>query len=294
MTDPTPAPRPRPILRAVGAVASFYFLGALLSGLLLLPVSRQLTSGSTPAELGAHPTPLFALSQGMVLLLAFAAASWVVGFKALGLDATALRWRAPLGWARGLGAGLAFGIVPAAVAMALGVFTAGASWTHDGGSLPQWAAQVGKTVLILLPAALAEEVMFRGVPLVVTARAIGRPRAILLLSLLFALAHVRNPDVTAAGLANIALAGIFLSLAFFSPGGMWTAIGAHLGWNATLAALAAPVSGLPFDIPYIDYRGGGPGWLTGGAFGPEGGLLATVTLTATAALVARWIRKDAT
>ena len=84
--------------------------------------------------------------------------------------------------------------------------------------------QVGKTVLILLPAALAEEVMFRGVPLIVTARAIGRPRAVLLLSLLFALAHVRNPDVTAAGLANIALAGIFLSLAFFSPGGMWTAV----------------------------------------------------------------------
>ena len=56
---------------------------------------------------------------------------------------------------------------------------------------------------------------------------------------------------------------------------MWTAFGAHLGWNATLAALAAPVSGLPFDIPYIDYRMGGPAWLTGGAFGPEGGLLAT-------------------
>ena len=59
---------------------------------------------------------------------------------------------------------------------------------------------------------------------------------------------------------------------------MWTAFGAHLGWNATLAALAAPVSGLPFDIPYIDYRMGGPAWLTGGAFGPEGGLLATVAL----------------
>jgi hypothetical protein len=100
--------------------------------------------------------------------------------------------------------------------------------------------------------------------------------------------------VTPEGLVNIAVAGIFLSLAFYSPGGMWTAVGAHLGWNATLAALAAPVSGLPFDIPYIDYRSGGPGWLTGGAFGPEGGLLATVALTATAALVARWIRKDPT
>ena len=77
--------------------------------------------------------------------------------RILGLDAADLRWRVPLGWAKGLGAGLALGVLPAAVAMMMGVFTAGAGWTHDGGSLPQWGAQVGKTVLILLPAALAEE-----------------------------------------------------------------------------------------------------------------------------------------
>jgi membrane protease YdiL (CAAX protease family) len=155
-------------------------------------------------------------------------------------------------------------------------------------------AQVGKTLVILAPAALAEELMFRGLPMVVAGAAIGRGRAVLILSVLFALAHLTNPNVTSTGIGNIALAGIFLSLAFFSPGGMWTAFGAHLGWNATLAALAAPVSGLPFDIPYVDYRTGGPAWLTGGAFGPEGGLLATVTLTAAVALVARWNRKDST
>jgi membrane protease YdiL (CAAX protease family) len=292
LTDPTPARRQRPVLRAIGALVSFYLLGFLLSALVLLPFAGRLTAGASPAELAAHPTPLFALVQGAALLLAFGAATWVVGIRALHLDATDLRWRTRLGWARGLAAGLAFGILPAAVAMTLGVFTAGAGWIHDGGSLTQWLDQVGKTVLILAPAALAEELMFRGLPLVVLARALGRGRAILLLSVLFALAHVRNPDVTVAGIGNIALAGIFLSLAFYSPGGMWTAFGAHLGWNATLAALAAPVSGLPFDIPYIDYRTGSPSWLTGGAFGPEGGLLATATLAATVVLAARWIRKE--
>jgi len=259
---------------------------------MLLPFARWLTDGASPEQLAAHPTPLFALVQGVGLLLAFAAATWVVGMKALHLDGATLRWRTRLGWTRGLGTGLVFGVLPAAVAMTLGVFTAGAGWSHDGGSLPQWIVQAGKTVLILVPAALAEELMFRGLPLVVAALALGRSRAILLLSVLFALAHLRNPDVTVAGLGNIALAGIFLSLAFYTPGGMWTAFGAHLGWNATLAALAAPVSGLPFDIPFIDYRMGGPVWLTGGAFGPEGGLLATVALTTTVVLVARWIRKE--
>jgi len=282
------------MLRAVGAIVSFYLLGFLLVALMLLPFGRRLTEGASPEQLAAHPTPLFALVQGVGLLLAFAAATWVVGMKALHLDGAALRWRTRLGWARGLGTGLVFGVLPATVAMTLGVITAGAGWSHDGGSLPQWIVQAGKTVLILVPAALAEELMFRGLPLVVAALALGRSRAILLLSVLFALAHLRNPDVTAAGLGNIALAGIFLSLAFYTPGGLWTAFGAHLGWNATLAALAAPVSGLPFDIPYIDYRMGSPVWLTGGAFGPEGGLLATFTLTTTVVLVARWIRKEET
>jgi CAAX protease family protein len=275
-------------------VIAFYLLGFLLVVLLLFPLAGRLTQGASAKQLAAHPTALFALAQGIGLLLAFGAATWVVGSKALGLDASALRWRVRLAPSRGFAAGLAFGVLPAVLAMTLGVFAAGAGWLRDGGSFTAWMAGAGKTVLILAPAALAEELMFRGLPMVVAAQAIGRGRAIVLLSVLFALAHLQNPDVTAAGLANIALAGIWLSLAFFSPGGMWTAFGAHLGWNVTLAALAAPVSGLPFDIPYIDYRMGSPAWLTGGAFGPEGGLLATFTLTATVVLVARWIRKEPT
>jgi membrane protease YdiL (CAAX protease family) len=282
------------VLRAVGALCSFYLLGFLLSAFAVWPFAGRLTRGTSAANMAAHPTALFALVQGASLLLAFGAATWIVGARALGLDADDLRWRTRMGRGRALAAGLAFGVLPAAVAMMMGVFTAGAGWSQDGGSATQWLAEVGKTIFVLGPAALAEELMFRGLPLVIVASVVGRGRAIVILSVLFALAHVLNPDVTAAAIGNIALAGIFLSLAFYSPGGMWTAFGAHLGWNATLAALAAPVSGLPFDIPAIDYRTGHPVWLTGGAFGPEGGLLATVTLTLTVVLVGQWIRKERT
>jgi membrane protease YdiL (CAAX protease family) len=294
LTDPTRVRRPRPVLRAIGAIVAFYLLGFLFVALFIIPFAGRLTRGATAHELAAHPTPLFVLVQGVALLVAFGLATWIVGVRALRLDASGLRWRVRLAPLRGIAAGLAFGILPAAVAMMLGVFTAGAGWLRDGGSLADWLAQSGKTILVLAPAALSEELMFRGLPMVVAARAIGRGRAIVLLSVIFAVAHIRNPELTAAGLGNIALAGIWLSLAFFSPGGMWTAFGAHLGWNATLAALAAPVSGLPFNIPYIDYRMGHPGWLTGGAFGPEGGLLATLVLTVTTVLVAQWIRKEPT
>jgi hypothetical protein len=110
--------------------------------------------------------------------------------------------------------------------------------------------------------------------------------------LVFALFHSLNPGVTPLGLGNIALAGIFLGVAFYAPGGLWTAFGAHLGWNATLAALDAPVSGLPFDIPYLDYCAGSPVWLSGGRFGPEGGLMATVAITVALLVTTRWARKE--
>ena len=77
-------------------------------------------------------------------------------------------------------------------------------------------------------------------------------------------------------------------------GGIWTAVGVHLGWNALLACLDTPVSGVPFRIPLLDYRPGGPVWLTGGGFGPEGGLAATVAMTLGIVMARRWAGKDAT
>ena len=277
----------------MAAVVAFFLLGLLLVVLLLLPLAPALTRSGSVEAMAARPTAVFALAQGLVTLAGFGAATWVVGRKALRLDARQLRWRVPLGSRRGFGLGLVVGILPAALVMLLGVLVAGAGWRPDGGSPANWVVQVSKTILLLAPAALAEELMFRGLPMAALSRVFPRWPVILVLSLLFAVAHIRNPQVTTAALCNIALAGVLLSLAFYSPGGMWTAFGAHLGWNATLAALGAPVSGLPFDIPYIDYTMGGPAWLTGGAFGPEGGLLGTAALTGAVILVARWVAREA-
>ena len=65
------------------------------------------------------------------------------------------------------------------------------------------------------------------------------------------------------------------------------------GVATNTAALGAPVSGLPFpDAPFLDYHPGGPAWLSGGSFGPEGGLLASATLVAATAAVIRWSGKE--
>jgi len=230
---------------------------------------------------------------GVSQLLGFGFATWVIGFRVLRLNRSQLRWASPRTGAPGLGVGLILGAAAAGLALLAAVVLANSHWSRDVGGLGEYLTQVLKTSFVLAPAALSEEVMFRGIPLVLLAAALGRGTALVVVAgLVFALFHGLNPGITALGLGNIALAGIFLGVAFYAPGGLWTAFGAHLGWNATLAALDAPVSGLPFRIPFIDYRAGDPVWLSGGRFGPEGGLLATVALTAALLVAARWIRKD--
>jgi hypothetical protein len=109
-----------------------------------------------------------------------------------------------------------------------------------------------------------------------------------LLGVGFGVAHLGNPNVTPLGAVNIGIAAVWLAVAFFSAGGMPLAWGLHVGWNAGLGlGFEAPVSGLTFDLPLVDYAPGRHAWIDGGAFGPEGWLVGTLLFTAgTAALLA--------
>ena len=227
-----------------------------------------------------------------MLLVVGLALTWLIGIKANRLTWADLRYDRGGGAARGFGAGLGLGLLAAIAAMLLAVAAGTAHWTPDAGTVTGYLSAVVRTLALLAPAALAEEVLFRGVPLVLLAAVFGRGPALIALAIAFGIGHMNNPNALALGIVNIVLAGIFLGLAFYAPGGIWTAFGAHLGWNGTLAALDAPVSGLPFRIPAIDYVPGAPIWLTGGPFGPEGGLAATAAFGAAAYALMRRSRKD--
>lgn len=281
--------------KAIGWSIAFVLLG-FAGATIPMALWAQLSYGDIKIGLEALRVPGVrqTLVMGLSQCIGFAFATWVVGFRALGLGRQDLRWAPPATGLRGLGAGLALGAVTAVVTLVAAVLLADSAWSRDQGSFGQYVAQVVKMTLVLAPAALSEEILFRGVPLVLVALAVGRGTALVAVAgLVFGLFHIVNPDVTALGIGNIALAGVFLGVAFFAPGGLWTAFGAHLGWNATLAALDAPVSGLPFTIPFLDYHAGDPVWLSGGRFGPEGGLLATFAITAALLVASRWTRKDA-
>ena len=280
--------------KAIGWTIAFMLLGLSVSSsvMVLVALARY---GSVVGGLTRIVTPGAEqiLVAGVSQLLGFGFATWLVGFRILRLSRADLRLAPPRIGLKGLAIGLTIGAAAAGVALLGSVLLARSHWTPDAGGVSEYIVQVVKTVAVLAPAALSEEVMVRCLPLVLVAAALGRGTALLLIAgLVFALLHSLNPGITALGIGNIALAGIFLGLAFYAPGGLWTAFGAHLGWNSTLAALDTPVSGLPFAIPLLDYSAGEPAWLSGGRFGPEGGLMGTVAITAALLWTWRWARKE--
>ncbi|MGH7533287.1 MAG: lysostaphin resistance A-like protein [Gemmatimonadales bacterium] len=249
---------------------------------------------TTIAAIAAHGAGIGGLGSEIVgELVGFGIATYVIGVQVLKLDLAALRYSSRREGGLGFAAGLGAGIVLAAVVMVLAL-PVGAEWAHTAGSLGGWTGAALATTAVLLPAAFAEELVFRGVGMVAVASAFGRWPAIIAIAIVFGVAHLGNDHVTALAAVNVTLAGVFLGAMFYLPGGIWTATGAHLGWNATLAALGAPVSGLPFAIPLIRYQSTGPAWVAGGAFGPEGGIFASLVLAAAIVLLARRSIKGST
>ena len=290
-----PPSESRQVLKAIGWSIAFLLTGLALTTLFLWLGAAVLGGGDVShgmRMLGA-PGAAQTLASGLSQLAGFGIATWLIGIRLVHMDRHALRLAPARKGLKGMLGGLGLGTLAAGVALLAAVAAGSAYWSRDSGGPSEYVTQVLKTTLALAPAALSEEVMFRGVPLVLVAAVASRATALVLVSgLTFSLFHWLNPDVTPLALGNIALAGLFLGLAFYAPGGLWTAFGAHLGWNATLAALDAPVSGLPFRIPLLDYHAGEPTWLSGGHFGPEGGLVATAALLLGIALAVRWVRKE--
>jgi membrane protease YdiL (CAAX protease family) len=163
---------------------------------------------------------------------------------------------------------LAIGL-PSALLLASGWLTV---VTGAPGSSLRAAAVVAA---ILVPAAMAEELLFRGYALRVLRDGMGWPAAIVLTSVTFALLHVNNPGAGPRPIALVTLAGIMLGAVVAAWGSLWAAWAAHFAWNFVLAALLhSAVSGGALPTPDYVVADSGPDWATGGSWGPEGGVLA--------------------
>lgn len=239
------------------------------------------------------------LSLGLVVRtgLMLAAALGATYIMLAWVDRTPLRGLGfPLstGWVRELGLGLGIGAAALAGVVAVFALFGGYRWVPQGGSLGGWLATSGTALVALAIPAASEEALVRGYVFRALQEGPGTWMAVALTSLVFAALHGGNPDVGPLALVNVGLAGVLLAVAVARTGTLWLATGVHLGWNWIMSGpLDLPVSGLQgLDVPLYDAVVSGPAWVTGGGFGPEGGLAGTLAASLALVLVIMFTRSD--
>ena len=188
------------------------------------------------------------------------------------------------GMARELGRGLLLGaglvVLTFVVLAALGVY--------------QLSGVNSLSVLLLLPLAelvlvgMAEEMMFRGILFGVTARALGSKAAIVISSLVFALAHLPNAGFSLLAILAITSYGVLQAALYMQTRRLWVCIGTHVGWNYCVSQVfSSTVSGHAATDGLLRGELLGNAMLTGGAFGVEASLVTVLLISAVAAYMLR-------
>ena len=137
--------------------------------------------------------------------------------------------------------------------------------------------------ITLFIAAAFEELILRGFPFQALVHNIGPVMTVAITSILFGLLHYRNPDVTLLSTFNTTLAGVWLAVAYLLTRSLWLTTALHYSWNlAMVFVFGLPVSGITMysHMAWLDARPGDPVWVSGGGYGPEGGIAATLALVA--------------
>jgi len=148
--------------------------------------------------------------------------------------------------------------------------------------------------------ASAEEILVRGYLLTNLAEGLagllGKWRSIVVATVatgvLFGVFHGTNPGATLLSTANITLYGVFFGACYVFTGRLAIPCGFHIAWNYTLVLWDFPVSGLRTGVSLIETTATGPELVTGGGFGPEGGLVALPVLGLATAALWWWVRRE--
>ena len=130
-----------------------------------------------------------------------------------------------------------------------------------------------------------EELLSRGYHLQTIASGTNLFWGVIISSGVFSLLHLGNPHTVWMSTAGLFFAGVYLAYAYIRTKQLWLSIGLHIGWNFFEGVVFGfPVSGLDiYTLTRIQVHG--PELWTGGAFGPEAGLIVLPSLLVGAGLI---------
>jgi uncharacterized protein len=178
---------------------------------------------------------------------------------------------------RGLGRNLLTGILLGTILQSLTIFVI---YLFGG-----FAVVAVNPVSFLLPSltmaftsAIFEEILVRGIVYRILEEKLGSYIALFVSAAIFGGLHLGNPNSSIIAAVGLALqAGLFLAAAYMYTRNLWFPIAIHFAWNFTQAGIyGASVSGNAIGKSLFTTEITGSNWYTGGAFGPEGSVQATV------------------
>jgi len=152
--------------------------------------------------------------------------------------------------------------------------------TFDGFNLS--TAGIGAfifNILMWIPQGASEEVMFRGYMIPAFNKRYKRVIGVAVSSVLFSAFHSLNMGYTPLASVNLVLIAVLFALIYLLTGDIWMTSAIHTAWNLTQGNIyGLQVSGntAANSIIRTVYTGNYVPLITGGDFGPEGGLAVTL------------------
>lgn len=153
---------------------------------------------------------------------------------------------------------------------------------------------VNPVSFILIPLAVAftiaiiEEILVRGIVFRIIEEKLGTYISLCVSAIIFGALHLSNPNSNLFSGLCVTIAGFLLGAAFVYSRNLWLPIALHFAWNFTQSGIyGAITSGNEKTGSLIVSKIQGATLITGGAFGPEGSIQATLfCLIATIILLA--------
>lgn len=221
--------------------------------------------------------PIFLLLWGWLALVE-KRPLWTIGLEWSGA------WQKYL---RGLLVGLVMFVAAIGISAAFGYIA-----VEEGDPQQQGLAALGGVLLVFLGWTVqgpAEEALTRGWLLPVIGARYRPLLGVIISSVIFAVFHSFNPHLSLIAVLNLFLFGLFTALYALYEGGLWGVFSIHAVWNWVQGNLfgfevsgGIKPGGTLFNLMEV-----GPDVVTGGPFGPEGGLAVTVVVVVSCVIV--WV-----
>ena len=151
-------------------------------------------------------------------------------------------------------------------------------------TIPFWLIQGG-----------TEELLTRAWLLPIINKRSNLALAIGISSTLFGIIHLGNNNVTVLSILSIILSGVFMALYMLKTDNIWGVAGLHGAWNFTQGTIfGVAVSGTTTGPSLFSFetKTGVAEWISGGSFGTEGSIMASIILLLGIIYLALQLKKE--